>query len=143
MPRTTILQVQGILGSNYGPLEDGTLPDLQQFIDSATVIVDRVATCASNRNKTLTDGELELIERWLSAHLYAQMDMLYQSRSTGGASGSFQGQTGMSLDSTRYGQTAVNIDYSGCLSAIGKRQATQFMWLGKPASQQIPIDQRD
>jgi hypothetical protein len=126
MSRTTTSLVEKVLADNY----DGQM-DLQQFIDSATVIVDRIVTCASGKGITLTASELELIERWLAAHCYAQVDMLYASKSTAGASASFQGQTGLSLDSTRYGQMAVNLDYSGCLNAIGKRQFVQGYHLGR------------
>lgn len=131
MARTNVTTVQNLLGPNYGRLPSRVLPDLQQFIDSASAIVDDVATCAIDRDMARSAAQLELIERWLAAHFYAQMDMLYQSRSTGGATASFQGQTGMSLDSTRYGQSAVNLDYSGCLSAIGKRQFAGGFWLGQ------------
>lgn len=141
--RTTLVKVQALLGDDYGVKEDGTSPDLQTFIDTATVIVDRVNTCASNKDITLTDAELELIERWLSAHLYTAQDKPYSSRSTAGASGQFQGQTGMGYESTRYGQEACRLDYSNCLRNIDKQQRVRLGWLGKPTSEQIPIDQRD
>jgi hypothetical protein len=73
---------------------------------------------------------LELIERWLSAHFYALSDQTLASKSTSKASGSFHGQTQMDFDSTKYGQAAQNIDTSGCLRAIGKRQFGSSKWLG-------------
>jgi hypothetical protein len=123
--RTTVAAVQGILGGNYGKV-NGVLMNLQPFIDSATVIVDRVAVCAAKRHKTLGPAELELVERWLAAHAYCHMDPIYMSKSTAGASASFQrGSGGEGFESTDYGKMAVRIDYSGCLSAIGKRQVAR------------------
>lgn len=140
--RTTVADVKAVLlpGKDYDT-EDA--PSLQPFIDTATVIVDRVATCATDRDKTLTSGELELIERWLAAHLYAMSDQTYASKSTAGASASFHGQTGMHLEATKYGQTAVTLDYSGCLTAIGKRQTARGAWLGKRKSEQTDYSSRD
>ncbi len=141
MARTTTTLVQAVLevGQAYDTVNN---PSLQPFIDSASVIVDRVATCAINRNKTLTDAELELIERWLSAHLYVMSDQQYASKSTSGASASFQGQTQMHLEASKYGQNALDIDYSGCLTAISKRQVASGFWMGKRPSAQTPYDQR-
>lgn len=135
MARTTRKLVEGVLGSNYGPLADGSLPDLDPFIDTASAIVDRVSTCAANKGLKLSGVELELVERWLSAHCYCQMDPLMMSKSSGGASGGFQ-RAGATDDfgSTDYGKTACRLDYSGCLSAIGKRQFAGGMWLGQKHS---------
>lgn len=132
MSFTNVGAVQALLGADYGPQPDGvTLLDLQQFVDSADVIVLRVQACAAKKNLALSTVELEMIERWLACHMYCQVDKALQTKSSGGSSGTFMGQTGMSLDSTRYGQTAVNLDYSGCLSAIGKRQFAFGFHLGR------------
>lgn len=138
MPRTTDSSVEGVLGNDY----DGTT-DLAQFIETATVIVDRVSACAIKKGKALSSTELELIERWLSAHYYACSDQPFTSKSTGGASASFQGQTAMSLEGTKYGQVSLNLDYSGCLTSIAKRQVASGVWLGKTPSEQLPFYQRD
>jgi hypothetical protein len=123
---------------------DGTT-DLTPFIASASAIVDQVIVLAAKKpNPVFFDAVTpELIERWLACHFYCQVDLLYQSKSTGGASASFQGQTSTDFDSTRYGQTACNIDYSGMLRAIGRRQIAQGFWIGKPPSQQIPYEERN
>lgn len=143
MARTSAAAVKLLLMDDYGPREDGSLPDLAPFIDTASLLVDRVATCATAKGKTLSTTELELVERWLAAHCYAMADQPYSSRSTQGASGSFQGQTGMALDGTKYGQTAQMVDVSGCLAALGKRQAASMAWLGKVPSEQIDYLDRD
>jgi hypothetical protein len=125
-PRTTAALVQGVLLADYDTL---TNPDLTGFIAAASAVVDRVVTLAAQKGVTLSAGvnyEQELIERWLAAHFYTRSDQAYRSKSTGGASASFQGSTAMSLDASYYGQTAVNIDYSGALNAIGKRLFPQM-----------------
>ncbi len=138
MPRTTVELVQGILGGDW----DGTT-DLTPYINSATVVITRVAACAVSRGVAVTTEELEIIERWLSAHFYGQSDKPYIEKRTERAMGKFAGETGMGFDSTLYGQTAMRIDPSGCLAALNKRQRAQVNWLGKVPSAQIPIDQRD
>lgn len=139
MARTTSAAVQGVLGGNY----DG-ITSLTPFIDTATVIVDRVATCATDRDRTLTAAELELIERWLAGHFYEHHDQMYTSKSTSSASGSFQGQWGKYLESTKYGMAAVSIDASGCLAALAAgQQRARAIWLGKPPSDQTDYLDRD
>jgi len=125
--RTTPLAVQGILGKQYD-----ALTDLQQFIDTASAVVDDTVQCASQRKWLLSPAKQELIERYLAAHFYAAMDQLMSQKSTGQASATYQGQTAMSLDGTKYGQVAMNLDYSGCLSAISKRAFARGFWMGTP-----------
>lgn len=139
MARTTTDAVEEILGENF----DDVLP-VAPFVESATVLVDRVQACARRRSKTLTDTELELIERWLAAHYWGQAAGLFDGRATQGVvSGKFQGQTGMHLEGTYYGQRALELDYSGCLTAIVNRQVAGASWLGKRQSEQVEYRQRD
>lgn len=145
MARTNAAAVQAILGgtatnSNW----DGTT-SLTPFIDTASAMVDRVETCAIADEADLTAAELELVERWLAAHCYQQFDKGYTSRSTISSSGSFEGQTGMYLESTRYGQMAMSVDPSGCLRAqnAGGRTVASAVWLGKPPSAQVNVWDRD
>lgn len=130
MPRTTPGNVQDILGPHY----DGKSA-ITPFIETANSLVSRIA--ANDTLATLSGVDLELIERWLAAHFYAHADQLMTSKSTGGASGSFQGQTGMVLESTQYGQTAMLLDSTGYLSRLnnetksGTKQKAQMFWIGK------------
>lgn len=133
--RTNSAAVRKLLGDNY---DTDTLPDLQPYIDTATVIVDRVVTCALARNVTLLATESELIERWLAAHYYTKMDPTYASKSTEGASGQFIRNE---QEKEPYKDGAINLDYSGCLKAVLARQRVQFSWLGKNPTAQI--DYRD
>ena len=138
--RTGAQEVIGILGGNYDTANN---PDLTGFIAMASVMVDRAITCATRKSITILSTEAELMERALAAHFYMQSDKGYQSRTTAGASASFQGQTGMRLESSDYGQMAMNVDPSGCLENMNKRQVASGAWLGKPPSAQIPYDQRN
>jgi hypothetical protein len=140
--RSTHDLVKGVLagGRDY---DDVASPALTPYIRSANLIVTRVNECAIRKGVTLSTAELVEIETWLAAHMYAMSDQTYASKSTGGASGSFHGQTGLYLDGTKYGQTAQTLDASGCLAAIGKQARARIAWLGKPKSQQAPYSDRD
>lgn len=145
MARTNAAAVQAILGGTAtGSNWNGTT-SVDPFIATATVIVDRVETCAIADESPLTAAELELVERWLAAHCYQQFDKGYTQRSTLSASGSFEGQTGMYLESTRYGQMAMAVDPSGCLRAqnAGGRTVATAVWLGKPPSEQVNVWDRE
>ncbi len=111
MSRTNAIKVRAVVETDCDL-------DLSIFITTASSIVDSIATCASAKNKTLTSSQLTDIETWLAAHLYSIRDQPYASKSTGQASASFQGKTGMYLDSTHWGQTAMLLDTSGCLSIM-------------------------
>lgn len=134
MARTTSDAVIGILASNYGTQDGGlTLPDLTPFIATANSVVTQMVTLGLSRivPASWIAADLELIERWLSAHFYCVMDPLYSSKSTGGASGSFQrGPQQDGFESTDYGRAACQMDTTGTLRAIGRRQVAGAKWLG-------------
>lgn len=143
--RTSPDKVKELLVDNYGPSlgrADGA--KLDGFIDSASAMVDRVNTCAAGKTPaiTLTTTELELIERWLAAHLYVMADPMYASRTTGKSSASFQGQTQMGLDYSPFGQTAKRLDWSGCLEALDKRKFVGGAWLGRNRVSQTDYEDR-
>ena len=140
MSRTTSQAVKSVLLGDY----DGE-SSLVSFIDTASVVVTRVNTCAVAKGVTLSTAELELIERWLAAHFYACSDQPYSVAETDKARGRFQGQTGMFLTGTKYGQTAMRLDPSGCLEAIGNRTRAKATvnWLGFPPSEQTDYVDRD
>lgn len=140
MPRTNAGAVQDVLGKDYDSV---TELSLQGYVETASALVDDVVTCAALKSITHSAAKLELIERWLAAHLYAVSDKPYASTSKLGRSALFQGQTGMYLEFTGYGQHALMLDTSGCLAAIGKNQRATFAWLGKRKSEQTDYDERD
>ena len=140
MARTTPSAVQAILMRDYDTVNS---PSLDGFIDSASSIVDRVVLCATDKDISISTIDRELIERWLAAHFYAMSDQPYKEKETERARGVYQGLTGMYFEGTKYGQMAVTLDSSGCLSAIGKRQVAGGFWSGKPPSEQLDYVQRD
>jgi hypothetical protein len=142
MSRTKAQAVEDVLSAG-GDYDAVGKPNLAPFIDAANAIVSRVATCATSKGVTLSTSELELIERWYAAHCYATSDRPYANRSTSGAGGSFQGQTGKYTEATFYGQMAMSLDFSGCLKAITMGQRAGAVWLGKPKSEQIDYGDRD
>lgn len=143
--RTTEILVKEVLENNY----DGQT-SLYPFMRAANLLTNRVEACGIRKETPHTDAELREIETWLSGHFYAHHDQLYQSKSTSGASASFQGQTAMHLNSTQYGQAAMTIDTSGCLADIqtgltpgSTRPVAGGFWMGKRKSEQIDYHERD
>ena len=116
---------------------------LEGFIETATALVDWLV--GEDSDGVLTATLLERIECFLAAHFYAHRDQLYTSKSAGGASSSFQGQFGMRLESTQYGQTALTLDVTGALQDLqkGDRPKAYVKWVGKPVSSQIDYEDRD
>lgn len=106
---------------------------LTEFINIASILTDRVSTCATGKGITLTSTELEAIERYLAAHLYSLRDPLYKSKKTQDASASFQ--TGLDgaggFGSTTYGRMAMSLDHSGCLREMNGQKIASVTWLGK------------
>lgn len=136
--RTNVVAVAGVLGNNW----DGTT-GLQPFIDAATTIVDDVSNNDAITDKVMTTTKLELVERWLAAHFYHCADPTYQSKSTGKASGQFQGQSEMNFAGSRYGQMAIRLDTSRYLAALDQKGIVGGFWGGLPPSQQTDYVDRD
>lgn len=135
--RTTTDLVQRLLGAEYGELpKGGGFPDLNQYIEPAHSMVNRLVVKQAEKGIRMTDPDLELLERWLACHFYQQMDPGYNSRSNAGASGSFQGAKGEGLESTRFGRGAISLDYTNCLRNVDKQQKAGSTWLGKTPSGQ-------
>jgi hypothetical protein len=132
--RTTLTAVTDILGNLY---VSGASPSVQPFINTATLLVDRVVACALTKGVTITTEEAEQIEAYLAAHFFGHAQQFFTSKSTVSASGSFQGQFAMSLDASQYGQTAKMLDPSGCLAALSKGARAGMTWLGKTGENQI------
>ena len=146
MPRTTAAQVKAILTRDY---DDTRMPAVDPFIEEASLITDDVEEYAGTLNMILTAVRLRAIETRLAAHAYKMAyDKAFASKSNLGSSTSFQGQTGMFLTATLYGQMAVSLDKSGYLSAIATGESPQAgiatgMWLGKAPSERLTIDEQD
>jgi len=135
--RTTEQAVKAILLGHYD-----SVSDIQPFIDTATILVDRIQ--AADIKGQMTDNALEKVEAYLAAHFYAHADQITTSKSTGSASGQFQGRTDLGFDATLYGQTAKRLDSTGILVNIDmpQRPKANCSWLGKQRSDQLDVDER-
>lgn len=143
--RTTDKAVIDVLsaGNDYNSVKQ---PSVDPYMRAANIVVNRLAVCATDRDKTLSTVELTEIETWLAAHFYVCSDQTYAAKGTDKASATFHGQTGKGLESSRYGQTALILDYSGCLAAVAtgtERKVASGFWLGKPPSEQTDYVDRD
>jgi len=120
MPRTTPTAVAGIISVDAGL-------DLNPFIEVASSLVTE--WCAPGISDS---ARLEMIERYLAAHLYGLRDQQVQSEAAGGASATYQGKTDFFLEGTQYGQTAILLDSTGNLARINKRLPIQpgLFWAG-------------
>jgi len=102
------------------------------FIEAANALVTEC--CGDSANYTA--AHLELIERWLSAHLYTVRDMRAESEKAGPVSEKKQSKVDLGFDSSHYGQTAMRLDWEGGLAALnnrikkGQRQVAAVTWLG-------------
>ena len=133
MPRTSSQAVKGILMRDYDKVNN---PSLTPFIETANSVTSRVNNLASSNGYSLTDTELELIERCLSAHLYVMSDQTYAEKRTGDAEAVYKGMSGMGLEASNYGQQALIIDTTGSLAALSKGYKAKGFWLGlNPTSQ--------
>ena len=101
---------------------------LTSFIEAASQLV--------TDNCDGTETQLELVERWLSAHMYAMRDPRRTSDGAGGISASYQGTVGLGFDLTHYGQMAMRFDASGGLARLneqaksGSTKTPNVSWLG-------------
>jgi len=98
-----------------------SLPDgqINAFINTAHRLVDDRLS-----NKGMTAALLGEIELWLAAHFLSMRDQRKKQVKVGDTSVTFQGESGMGLNATSYGQQAALLDYSGSLAALGLRKAT-------------------
>lgn len=96
--------------------------DLTPFIDSANVLVNRVA--ASPCGSGLDDATLKEIEKWLSAHFASVSDpaLSIVSESVKGSSTTISRGNSATMDGimgTQYGQMANSLS-GGCLYEVSK-----------------------
>jgi hypothetical protein len=117
--RTTSALVMGIIQTETGI-------DLTPFIATANMLVTGLCS-----NSGYSDGfvgsQLELIERWVSGHVYTIFDNQLVSARAGTAAVTFQQKIDFDLRTSMYGQMAIMLDFQGnlarwCNSAKTKRQ---------------------
>ena len=111
--RTTATSVKLIIDTSL------TDPEIEAFIGSASVLID-----AALVDSGLGEDLLENIEMWLTAHMIASTrERQAKSESAGGASITYQGETGLGLNSTMYGQQVLMLDTSGSFAGLGGKTA--------------------
>lgn len=117
-------------------IENCSSISMTPFMHAANSLVDKIDTY--DTEGVLSNSDLKLIETWLAAHFYGVRDAQFQSKSTQGASGGFQGQTGKFLELTWWGQQAMLLDVSGYLRNLNDGKVNmlpQLLWLGTAPSQ--------
>ena len=106
MPRISDPEVKAIIETDE--------TDLSPYIAAASAVVDKHLV-----NHGASDDALREVERWLAAHFLAAKEQQAAQESYGNSSATYQGQTGMGLDGTQYGQRAKLIDPTGRLDRAG------------------------
>lgn len=123
-------------------IEIDTSLNLSSFMRRANALTDKVA--AKDSNSELSTAMLVEIETCLACHFAERRDHAYAEKSTGKAKGIFQGQFGMGLEGTKWGQDAMLLDVTGYLRGLNKGKIkAKVMALGKPPSEQIDYVDRD
>lgn len=111
--------------SVYDLLNDSSLSDttLTAFITSASAVVDAVY----EYDTTMSATQLELIERWLTAHIVASIHIRTATEERiGEAQVRYSGLFGKGLESTPYGQMVLLLDASGLMRKSGKRSVSFY-----------------
>lgn len=132
--RTSTGLVESTLQGDY---DSETSPSLARPMTTANILTNRLVTCASRKGISVDVDTLREIETQLACHFYTLVDRIASEEKTADASIKYQGKTGMRLDYTPYGQTAMLLDPSGCLSSFNSPRQASIDWLGKDPSQKI------
>lgn len=114
MPRTTVQKVRTILDTS---VDDNTITS---WMDIASELVDDIDAA----DPDVSDSRLAKIEKVLAAHLVSTQDQRIESSSRETASVDYQGETGMHLDATKYGQQAKMLDPTDTLVNLHKSSAS-------------------
>lgn len=95
-----------------------TMIDTTPFITAANLLVtDKLGS------SDLSTSMLKEIERWLAAHFVCARDPRARTESIGAATKTYEGQAGLRLSSTRYGQNVMLLDTTNTLASLGKQSA--------------------
>lgn len=113
-----------------------TAAEVITIMDDDNLDTDLVNACVTGANALVTkvfqsdtslgDTLLEEIERWISAHMVSCTPAARVSKKEG-AGGAFIEYTGKfekNLGATPYGQTAMGLDFTGKLAALGNQAAS-------------------
>jgi len=112
--RTSAAEVKQIISTD---LADSII---EAFIAGATELVTEVIGTST----AITTALKKEIERWLTAHMLASTrEQQLVSGGAGGATATYQGKTGMRLESTMYGQQVLVLDTTGGFATLGGKSA--------------------
>lgn len=112
-PRVTATEVK----TNFTTeLSDG---EIDGWIDAATTLVDDIAAA----DGTIGSARLKQIELALTRHFAHAQDPRVESSGIGDSTTSYQGETGLRINATHYGQQAAMLDPTGMLAEMGKPSA--------------------
>ena len=114
MPRNTNQELQDIYDT------DLDTDALDRWLSIAEGVVDDIAA----KDSSIKASRLKDIEALLAAHYASAQDQRIENTSRETASVTYQGETGMNLRGTHYGQQAIQLDPTGKLSTLGKPQAS-------------------
>jgi len=132
--RTTSAAVEGIL-------EESPSLTLTPFIETASYLVDKCCATATQADGTdyYDATDLELIERWLSAHFYHIAATRANIEKAGSVSETKRSRVDLKLNVTHYGQQAMLLDVAGGLAALNEQGAVTISasvdWLGTPVEE--------
>lgn len=104
-------------------LDDDIVADeqaMEAFILPASLMVDEACTGDNGPTVAYDDDTLELIERWLTAHLYTNRDPRTVNEKAGSVGAAFQSKVDLGFDTSHYGQTAMRLDTNGGLATLNK-----------------------
>lgn len=91
---------------------------LDPFIEVANAFVTQ---CCTDLTEDYTATQLELIERWLSAHMYTIRDMRAKREKAGSVSQELQSRVDLGFDTSHYGQNAMRLDWHGGLASLNEQ----------------------
>lgn len=141
MARTDASKVQEVISVKPGA-------QLTRSITWANLITTRLVTCATSKGYSHTAEELVEIETNLAAHHYSIRNAQYISKSTNGASGSFDIKQWYTAALELDGAAAIAEGKTSCLTSMlgkdgkGPNTAGGF-WLGRAPSAQTDYVDRD
>ena len=129
-PRTTALLVSALVDVQTGK-------DITPFITAGNLLTTAVCTY---QKSPYTDGyigsQMEIIERWLSAHFYTVFDNQLTMAKAGTVAVGYQNKVDFGLKTSMYGQQAIILDFRGGLAAhdntaqIKRKIKIGLMWMG-------------
>lgn len=141
--RTDATTVKEVLAGG-GDYHTRSSPSLTIYITTASALIDDVLICAARKGIPIDSVRATLLESWAAAHYYKVSDQAMMSKNTAGASAVYQGNTMREgLRGTKYGQTAIELDPSGCLAQIASGKTASVKWGGKPEKDWLDYNDRN